>query len=796
MNESDYILSFNLQETSDQIFNVGKAYTELGETVRSVSNATLTDVKDIQDRVSQVTANLSVLSSTLDLAFLGLNKHLSATDDILGDMAKKSSEIASNFSKLGSSVRDVAMSASLPTVAAGSLVSDILPHGAAKNVEGSDDVVADKEAEEASKKQERRDKKSLTKSKALLLGEARSLKSAVGRLLSKGSMGMIGGGIVAGSVAAMILGATEKDRKAAQKGEVINVLEGTGEDLFSRPVKRAARYFANFQEKAQYHYAIGRKEIQGVLKQVVDAGFSATEMTARLDKSLGKVGDNAVTATLALDKHLNRATGSAMREAIEVTRNYGDSLHSATRLMINLNIFAQQSGAGIEKFTQAVNSGGASLVQYGIDLKDVLAMTKQMEKHYSNMGLNKQFAGTLGAQATQSLTSGLGGLGTEMKALLGSEMGLGQGWSAIQAVEEGWRAVLEGKKKGRLQEMLLALGRVVDKQGPASENRAAQIKFLEHGGISNAGATAFIDIKNQGGLASLADGSALSDQNIGKLKKAFKTEGQQLSELQKNQRDIIDGIAKIGQGLIGIVGNLIAVIITAMRSLPALIDYASEKLNPLGDAKRADRILDKLGEMFSSAGSGIQDSIHLLEEGAKQTGQAMLAQVYHVMGKNVKNAVDADLSGYDQDTLYDKAGKLRLKSEAAVAKFEELQREYEFFAKDKLVAGSKYAEAQAAKVKDQLEAARLEAIKITEEAVEAQKKVVKAAYEQADRDTWGRVLTQPGGGPAPEIEVPAPMKSLRGNPDAAVQHTFIIPGDDLVKALKGKQSTSIAPVLQ
>jgi hypothetical protein len=451
--------------------------------------------------------------------------------------------------------------------------------------------------------------------------------------------------VIRGALTAMILGYSERNRQQAERGEVLNVMEATGERLFTKPIQKATRQFSAFQEKAQFYYGIGRKEIQGVMKQMVDSGYSANEMLERYDKKLGEVGKNTVTLTLGLDKHLNLASGTSMQHIMKLTSEYGDTLKEASNNIVLLSRTAQQSGAGINRFIDSVMSGSAALTQYGVDLKDVVNLTSQLEKHYTEMGLGKQFAGQLATSAMQGITSGISGFDQATKMRLGGMISPGkEGFAALQSFEEGWQAVRTGEDKGRLVKTLNAM-RELQEEVVGGAPRETKIQFWKERGLSSLGATTFVDEAAKGSFDRLNNNSEEANKTWKGLKDAFKTESEQVSELQKDQRDIIKGLARAGEGLLQLVGGLLGVVITGIRSMPALVAWAVEMIKPLGDKAKANRIMDAIiatqDKQFAAVSAGA-DKFGVASGDLRETA---LEKIFKVLGSNLKSAVKEDFSG-------------------------------------------------------------------------------------------------------------------------------------------------------
>lgn len=652
MDNQQYILAFNFEEVSSQVDSVAKSYTDLGSTIRGMSNKAAEDVEALKLKVASVTSTLNLMTTSLDQAFASLRGHLGTTATLLDDIAKHSKTISENFANIPKAFPAAGMDPTKDT--AHERIKDVVPQGVsgvAKPDKDSGEEAKDEDKE--NKEDEEKAKKAAEKKHNMFVDliekEVRGAKSGVGRVISKASMGVLGGGLIGGAISAMLLGYSEQNRKQTESGEMLNVLEATGEKLLSGPVQKANKWFSNFQEKAQFYYGIGRKEIQGVMKQMVDSGYTATEMMERYDKKLGEVGRNTTTLTLGLDKHLNLASGTSMKNVMKLTSEYGDTLKDAADNIVNLSRTAQQSGAGINRFIDSVMSGSAALTQYGIDLKDVVSLTSELEKHYTAMGLDKRYAGQLATSAMQGITSGISGFSEAMKAELGRRMDPSKsGFEAVQSFEEGWSAVKTGEDKGRMVRVMEAM-RQLQNERVGSADRAVQIQFWKQQGLSGAGATAFVDEAAKGSFERLNASTEESNKTWKGLKEAFKTEGEQVSEMQKDQRDIINGMAKVGQGLLGMLGGLIGVIVTGIRSMPALIEYAINML-PGGDSAKANRIMDSIVATQNKQFSAIAEGFAVAREGmVGKDGKGgladtVLSKVFKVFSP-LEDALNADLSG-------------------------------------------------------------------------------------------------------------------------------------------------------
>lgn len=652
---TNYILSFNFDEVSTQIDGVGRSYTELGSTIRGISSQVQDDVESLNTKLLSVTTTLGTLTSSLDLTFATLGLRLAETSHLIEDIANHSKTISENFASIPNTLAAPGgAGAAKDTV--GERTADVLGSAAGGGDAATEAIATIKAEAENAVKEIQKQLKSLDDAQEkmkdqiggitdMVKKELKSAKRGVGSLVSGASMGVIGGGLLGGALTAMILGYKEGDRQRAEGGEMLNVLEASGSKLFSEPVKKANKWFSDFQEKAQFHYGIGRKEIQGAVKKMVDSGHDETELLEKFNSDLGEVGSNTVTLALGLDKHLNLASGESMKNVTTLTQEYGDSLKDAGTNVMSLSLKAQQSGAGISKFIDSVMSGSSALSQYGIDLKEIVNLTTTLEGHYTSMGLDKQYAGQLATTAASGIAQGIAGFQTPVKMRLASEMGLGEGYEGLQSFEEGWTRVKEGEKTENFVNMLNAM-RNMQEQDVGGSSRAVKIAYWKEKGQSGPAATAFVDRAAEGSFNDLLDNTKESKEELKGLKNAFLTEGEQLSLIQKDQRKIIDGMASVGRGILQMVSGLIGVLVVGIRSIPALIDYAINKILPGGDDAKANRIMESILSTQQKQFDVIASGWESFTKAGDELKGTMMEKLFEVFGKGLKSAITDDFSGY------------------------------------------------------------------------------------------------------------------------------------------------------
>lgn len=673
---SEYILSFDLHEVESQIEAVKRLYNQFGSDLHESVSTLVQDVQSLEESILNISSHLSTITASLDLMGASLKMHSSDTSQFFEDMARYSKSVFDNLKEVsGLDLKKIQLEGApdVPKTARERL-ADLFPDYKLK-VEGItgkrlDSIVEgilDKNPDLKDLQEFRKNFKKEVEAYGgkiveevgafgkILSSEIKNAKSASQGLMSRALPGgIVGGGIIGGLIGLMLLGVTETDRLRHEAGEMKNVFEATGDDLFSSMGRKATKWFSSFAEKAQWHYGIGRKEIQGIVKSMVDSGFKFDEIMMGMSKRLGEVGKNVVTLSLGIDKHFNIGTGTSIKHIDSLVSQYGDTLKDAAKKYTNLGFAAQQSGIGVGKFIDSVMSGSSALTQYGIDMNDVAVTMEKLQKHYEGMGLGRQMAGGIAGQALAGLSRGIAGLDDPMIALLARRAGApaGDAVEQIQWFKEGWKRVSEGKDLGFFNKIVQAMSGYVAEQitgGRAEQIMAAEKLFK----LDNITATSLMDAKDE--LAKTGKISEGTNKQLKRLRDAFKTEGDQVSELRKSQRDLIDGLAKIGKGLLRMLSGVLGTLVMFVASIPKLVEAAAAFFTL--DTDKAVQILSELKDgyaaQFETLGMGFGEAM----EGAGALPGIFGEEMGSIFGKESSLKKAIDIASGNWGTLFSEAKK-------------------------------------------------------------------------------------------------------------------------------------------
>lgn len=651
---NQYLLSFNLDEVVNQISVLQDSYVNLGSELGKFSTQSSEKIDALEQRLKRASASLDASLLKFEGFFQNFNKRIKDSETVMQSLSKSSKEFLTNLNAIGASGATLDMKGGkAPTSSqiASSLGSpEKLDELKKAHVTAEATNQASKEAIGNAKKAEQEGKSAAKKIGEAIESEVKAVKGRLGGIMSGFSGGALAGGGLMALVGMMVLGFAEKQRKGAERGEMANAFEAMGENS-TKAGKQAIGWFSRFQEYHQFRSGIGRQEIQGIVNQAAQAGLKLDEvMKGKLNKSINDVSANAVTATLALDKHLNKASGSSMKEATGLVEDYGYSIDKAAESYKLLAMEAQRSGANMDKFVTSVMAGSSSLKQYGVELGDVAETARILKKHYEGMGMNSQQAGAMAAQGVQDVTGFFSGMSKELQGLIAMDLyekfegNRADYTTAIQWFKERQLNLLKGDDKTANANFLLEGISSLDKYiGESDRNKwLYKVRAQMPGGGPQAAENLWAlnqSIKEKGSVKGLLE--SMDETQIKDLNNSFKTEGQKLTEAQKNQRDLIDGLAKIGEGLLTIASGILSILIIGIRSLPSLIAGAVKAITSLGTDTG---LLFRTGELVQNAVSKqweyMKGGLGKLDEGFAQTQKAMGQAVTMVFGKGVGEAMD------------------------------------------------------------------------------------------------------------------------------------------------------------
>ena len=619
---TQYLLSFNFDETVRQIAELSAAYELLTSEFSKQSERAAGNLQAIESKITTI-------SNTLDSSMMKLNRFyneffikLTKTDDAFKKIESSAKSLNITLQNLGGFDPNRAPTGGAPSGMGA--VGFSFTAGGANDAELQHNLLmaetaarSAREAIELSKKAESGWTKTVKSVGSAIKDEFSGAFNKVKGLLGSFSAGAVGGGLLLSAVGLMVLGVQEKQRKGAERGEMANAFEGFGE-LYTKEGQRTVSSWGAFQEKAQWYWGVGRKEIQGVVNSIRNSGFKDA-----VDKNLGapmKMAEkNAAALSIKLDTFLNQASGTAARQAIQMSETVGSSFETSTDKLIRLNMEAKTSGMDFEKFTQTVVEGSAAMMQYRVDVTEVAEILRKVKKHYEDMGMSSQQAGNLASSVTQGITGAVGGT-RGFDEIFSMEYYAQKGINNLSGIEARQKMVEEFTNASEEESSGLAIQRAKYAANLAKQRthgRSEAILLLRTLGYGGAGVAEAVYDRAES-FDSEAGLPTADKELMGEFKKAFKTQGSMLTDLQKSQRDLINGLAKIGEGILAVASNLLAVIILGIRTLPGQLFSYATLLNPFAsveDKEKANTWLIDMNNKLNKHWGGVQSGFDTMSKG-------------------------------------------------------------------------------------------------------------------------------------------------------------------------------------
>lgn len=574
----DFTITIDIPTLDRSIERIARSYTTFGEAVRSVAGGVEGDVRQLLNEASDVSLPLKpLMQADEDLypaaKYISMEEYLRQWDR--GDRRLTDTVEKMGALKLGSAVEGAMAEGAIepppidipvPAVSAASNKAD----GALKEAEKSFEKIHSTE-EKAIKR--------ISVMRSFIEKEVRSAKGSIRDLIAQIPGGLVGG-FVSGLIGTIILGYQERNRRRAEMGEMANMFVGGLDSVFSDESRKAVRWFGNWAERAQWHYGIARQEVQKTISEMVNNGFKTAEMIESYDRNLKGSGRNVVITSIALDKHFNFATGTSMENIVNLVREYGMELKGATDFYLKMTMAGQRSGIGTMNFIRAVMSSREGLSRFGINAENVAVLMEKVIGFYTEMGLNQRYAGQQAVGVVQDLMTAFSNLDDGMKVVLARRMYNDEETDALtlrNQFMDGLRRIREGDDDQFIENLLRSYVEIMRETGLGGRSRMIRT-FQEHLGVRNRTAQLLYDA---GDL--ISKGGKLKDltkEERGNVKRAFAVQGMAVSRLHRTRRELVRGMAMLGESLTAIVADIFGILIIGARSLPALVwGYQNNQLD-------------------------------------------------------------------------------------------------------------------------------------------------------------------------------------------------------------------------
>ncbi len=400
--------------------------------------------------------------------------------------------------------------------------------------------------------------------------------------------------VLAGTILGMAYAIGEEQRLEAQAGKAKNVLVAAVDGAMSDAVGTATQWLNAFGERMQKFYGISAEEIFKIQNQFTQAGRSIKETTlTHINPALGEVGENAITYTLALDKLYELSSGTMAASAIKYSEKFGISLDESSNAITRMLAAGDGAGGvGGLKFLEYIGQTSDALEGMGYRISDVVDLSYKMSESWKKIGVPRHLAVQAVGAGMKGIAGGMKGMSTDWQVYVAQVAGYGKGLAGRNKMVDTMLQLAKGSKDRFKKDVLSVTKRVLESVG-GDEDRARVM--LEKGpgwGVEGA-RLALAMLKASGESDHLAmkelDNKVTDFQ--GKVVESLETEQSKMTKLQIFYNEWLKGIHDIGMGLMGLVGDSLALSIAFFKALPALIGNIFDSK---GDERNAEIIQDIL----------------------------------------------------------------------------------------------------------------------------------------------------------------------------------------------------------
>lgn len=401
--------------------------------------------------------------------------------------------------------------------------------------------------------------------------EAGELASRAGEAVS-GSMGvsegiseLIGKIPYVGSLFLLLqFGVTEKDRTTKEFAQLENIVISGGNKAGST----GAAWLAGWEEKAKIFYGMSKGAINGVLKKFVETGISTDEIFHQQKGNLGEVGTNAVTVTLGLDTLFKMGEGSNANMASKLVSQFGYSLSDSVGILTKMEFQAQKTGVGISTFTNWSIGAAQQVRHLGVGAEEVAAGAISLLESMRKKGMH--VGATWDYQGLDQALGGLSGMSLGRQIWMANKLGYGTGLAATQAMRD---TASTGKYGNFVKMAAIWRAEAVKAQGSQGEYQANF--WLENQGFGQQGAHSIMELGKLEAKG-LSFGS-LSPSDQAALSKAFEQKTEEQGTFATSLKAMLSGFAKVGQGILEIITNALALMVVGARAIPLLMDGTADQ---------------------------------------------------------------------------------------------------------------------------------------------------------------------------------------------------------------------------
>jgi len=403
-------------------------------------------------------------------------------------------------------------------------------------------------------------------------GEVGALKNKIGGMLGKLQLPKWGA-IGAGLIGIMAYGYHDAKRVQAEAGEIENILISSYRSTVSGVVSSGTAKLSHMQEYLQKHLGINKKGVQDVAQAFVDGGVSVDTMLKKTGEEIEHVESSAHSVTFALDKMFEIADGSSAKRMVSLMTDYGKSVEDAQSSLVRFYMVGKQSGIGTMQFVKNVETASKSLVGMGIDIDNVVDIYNNVTESFAKMGVPKQFAGRIAAEGIQNIASGMTSMEMGWQIVIAERLYSKQGLTDLDARQMLLDGFAKVSGKDRVNEFLKVIEIAADLAMNATGDNVNEARYLIENGMGwkFEGARVALEVRELIKQGKMVEAAKATEENMEILSKSLSLESKKANKFDLMLNVFLKGLAKLGQGLLGMAVRGIALMIAYVKALPAIL---------------------------------------------------------------------------------------------------------------------------------------------------------------------------------------------------------------------------------
>jgi len=426
--------------------------------------------------------------------------------------------------------------------------------------------------------------------------------------------GLFGGGFIGGLLGIIVYGVEEQQKQQALSGQALNIYTEAFDSVVGTAVQKASSWLGAFAYTAEKLLGIPADEILHTQKVFMDAGASIKETYEDVfDAGLGFVGTNLLTYTLALDKMFELSSGTTAERTVDYMKRYGLSSKDAAKSITEMFYYGRQLGIGSEEFVSGLEKSSDALEQMGYRLTDVVELSVALQEKFRTMGTPKFLSAKVVMEGLKDIAQGMAGSDTNMKGFLAEAMGYGRGVEGYMKFMDNMNKILsEGNEEMFKNDMIRLTQKLME---IFNGDLAKMFMFIESSdqgigwGVNAAQVILSIAdaLKSGNNLNAFKDPVKLK-QFMTDMKESYGVESRKKSDVQRAFNDWLIEISKLGQEMLGVLGDLLALAVVFFRGLGLqLSNFFSNKSD--ADKETSNRNISDAINVFTQRLSNRFDSI-------------------------------------------------------------------------------------------------------------------------------------------------------------------------------------------